>query len=104
MTSTCEFKNKVCTERIPTSEGDRTVLELIDRFLSRKEDQSGPICACAQHNPNRRADAFRVAEAYSKSGVFHICSKCRERVKDHLKGMGVVQLWMIYLITQLSTG
>ena len=91
MTKHCEFKNRDCTESIPTKEGDLTVLELIDKFLSTKKDQSGPIFACDETpNPNRHTGAFSVAEVYSTSGVFHICTKCRERVRDHLKGMGAI--------------
>jgi hypothetical protein len=91
MTKYCEFKNRVCTESILTNEGSQSVLELIDRFLSKKEDQSGPISACDETpNPNRHTGAFRVAEVLSTSGVFHICSKCREAVRKHLNAMGVI--------------
>lgn len=91
MTKHCEFKNRECTEIIRTREGDQTVLELIDKFLSTKEDQSRPVSACDEtFNPNRHTKAFNVAEVYSTSGVFHICSKCRESVEKHLRAMGAI--------------
>jgi hypothetical protein len=89
MSDRCELKERACGEIISTKEGSKTVWDLISRFMCNREDLSGPI-RVNNADSVRQTEATRVAEAYSKNGIFQTCVRCRDAVRNQLKAMGVV--------------